>query len=443
MDNANEGIIFATMFTQYEDVLQYLYTNLPMFQRVGAVALKNDLSNTVELCEALDNPQKKFKSIHIAGTNGKGSTSHMLASVLQSAGYKTGLYTSPHLKSFTERIRVNGKEISRHFVVDFVNRIQPVIERVNPSFFEITVAMAFDYFVNEQVDVAVIEVGLGGRLDSTNVITPELSLITNIGWDHTDLLGDTLEKIAAEKAGIIKKNVPVVVSEQQPGIEDVFRKKAAAETAPLYFASEEYKVQLRDDQQTILFDVLKNGQPFQTGIALPLQGIYQQKNLAGVFRAIDILKEQGWKISDKQILDGLMKVTSQTGLKGRWQKLGTKPLIVCDTGHNLDGVTQVVEQLKRLSYRQLFMIIGMVKDKDISGVLQLLPKEANYYFCQAAIPRALDANTLAAQARALGLKGEVMPNVNEAIQQARAKAAAEDVIFIGGSTFVVAEIEGL
>ena len=414
-----------------------------MFQRVGAVALKNDLSNTVELCEALDNPQTKFKSIHIAGTNGKGSTSHMLASVLQSAGYKTGLYTSPHLKSFTERIRINGKEISKHFVVDFVNRIQPVIERVKPSFFEITVAMAFDYFVREQIDVAVIEVGLGGRLDSTNVITPELSLITNIGWDHTDLLGDTLEKIAAEKAGIIKKNVPVVVSEQQPGVEDVFRNKAAAETAPLYFASDEYTVQLRDDGQTILFDVLKKGQPYQTSIALPLQGIYQQKNLAGVFRAIDILKDQGWTISNEQVLDGLMKVTLQTGLKGRWQKLGTNPLIVCDTGHNLDGVTQVVEQLKRLSYRQLFMIIGMVKDKDISGVLQLLPKNANYYFCQAAIPRALDANTLAAQARAQGLKGEVTPDVNEAMEQARAKASAEDVIFIGGSTFVVAEIDGL
>jgi dihydrofolate synthase/folylpolyglutamate synthase len=303
--------------------------------------------------------------------------------------------------------------------------------------------MAFDYFVREQIDVAVIEVGLGGRLDSTNVITPELSLITNIGWDHTDLLGDTLEKIAAEKAGIIKKNVPVVVSEQQPGVEDVFRNKAAAETAPLYFASDEYTVQLRDDGQTILFDVLKKGQPYQTSIALPLQGIYQQKNLAGVFRAIDILKDQGWTISNEQVLDGLMKVTLQTGLKGRWQKLGTNPLIVCDTGHNLDGVTQVVEQLKRLSYRQLFMIIGMVKDKDISGVLQLLPKNANYYFCQAAIPRALDANTLAAQARAQGLKGEVTPDVNEAMEQARAKASAEDVIFIGGSTFVVAEIDGL
>lgn len=443
MDNAHEGIIFAPMFTQYEDVLQYLYANLPMFQRVGAVAFRGDLSNTIALCQALDNPQKKFKSIHIAGTNGKGSTSHMLASVLQSAGYKTGLYTSPHLKSFTERIRVNGNEISRAFVVDFVNRVQPVIERVQPSFFEITVAMAFDYFVREQVDVAVIEVGLGGRLDSTNVITPELSLITNIGWDHTDLLGDTLEKIAAEKAGIIKKNVPVVVSEQQPGIEDVFRSKATTESAPLHFASAIYTVQLRDDGQTILFDVLKNRQPFQTGIALPLQGIYQQKNLAGVLRAIDILKDKGWRISDEQLLDGLAKVTSQTGLKGRWQKLGTNPLIVCDTGHNLDGVAQVVEQLKRLSYRQLFMIIGMVKDKDISGVLLLLPKEANYYFCQAAIPRALDANTLAEQARALGLKGEVIANVNEAIQHARAKASAEDVIFIGGSTFVVAEIDGL
>jgi dihydrofolate synthase/folylpolyglutamate synthase len=443
MDNACEGIIFAPMFTQYEDVLQYLYANLPMFQRVGSVAFKSDLSNTIALCEALDNPQRKFKSIHIAGTNGKGSTSHMLASVLQSAGYKTGLYTSPHLKSFTERIRVNGKEVSEQFVVDFVNRIQPVIERVKPSFFEITVAMAFDYFVHEQVDVAVIEVGLGGRLDSTNVITPELSLITNIGWDHTDLLGDTLEKIAAEKAGIIKKNVPVVVSEQQPGIADVFRSKTAAETAPLRFASDVYTVQFREEKGTILFDALKNGKPAHTGIALPLQGIYQQKNLAGVLCAIDVLRQQGWKITDEQLVDGLMKVMSQTGLKGRWQKLGTNPLIVCDTGHNLDGVTQVVKQLQQLSYKRLFMVIGMVKDKDISGVLELLPKEANYYFCQASIPRALEAGILAEKARSTGLKGEVIANVNEAIQRARAKASAEDVIFIGGSTFVVAEIDGL
>ena len=443
MDNVCEGIIFAPMFTQYEDVLQYLYANLPMFQRVGAVAFKSDLGNTVALCEALDNPQKKFKSIHVAGTNGKGSTSHMLASVLQSAGYKTGLYTSPHLKSFTERIRINGKEVSQQFVVDFVNRIQSVIEYIRPSFFEITVAMAFDYFVREQVDVAVIEVGLGGRLDSTNVITPELSLITNIGWDHTDLLGDTLEKIAAEKAGIIKKNVPVVISEQQPRIADVFINKAAGETAPLQFASDVYTASLRDVQGDILFDVLKNGKPVHTGIALPLQGIYQQKNLAGVLCAIDILRQQGWKISDEQVRDGLMKVTSQTGLKGRWQKLGTHPLVVCDTGHNLDGVAQVVKQLQQLSYQKLFMIIGMVKDKDISGVLALLPKDANYYFCQAAIPRAMDANTLAEKARSVGLQGEVIANVNEAIQHARTQASADDVVFIGGSTFVVAEIEGL
>lgn len=443
MDNVYEGIIFAPMFTQYEDVLQYLYANLPMFQRIGAVAFKSDLSNTIALCEALDNPQKKVKSVHIAGTNGKGSTSHMLASILQSAGYKTGLYTSPHLKSFTERIRVNGAEVSQQFVVDFVNRIQPVIERVKPSFFEITVAMAFDYFVREQVDIAVIEVGLGGRLDSTNVITPELSLITNIGWDHTDLLGDTLDKIAAEKAGIIKKNVPVVVSEHQPGIADVFKSKAAVETAPLHFASDVYTVQLRDEHGSILFDVLKNGKPAQKGIALPLQGIYQQKNLAGVLQAVDILRQQGWKISEEQLLDGLTKVMSQTGLKGRWQKLGTNPLIVCDTGHNLDGVAQVVKQLQQLSYHQLFMVIGMVKDKDISGVLELLPKDANYYFCQASIPRALDAGILAEKARGIGLKGEVIANVNDAIHQARARASADDVIFIGGSTFIVAEIEEL
>jgi dihydrofolate synthase / folylpolyglutamate synthase len=431
------------MFTQYEDVLEYLYTSLPMFQRIGAVAYKSDLTNTIALCESLDNPQRKFKSIHIAGTNGKGSTSHMLASVLQSAGYKTGLYTSPHLKSFTERIRVNGKEVTQSFVVDFVNRIQTSIDSIQPSFFEITVAMAFDYFVREQVDIAVIEVGLGGRLDSTNVITPELSLITNIGWDHTDLLGNTLEKIAAEKAGIIKKNVPVVISERQSTVEKVFINKAKQENAPLYFASDTYSVNLAEEKRNLLFDVFKDNVPVVERLDLPLQGEYQRKNLPGVLKAVSILQESGWKISDQHIVEGLLKVVSQTGLKGRWQKLSASPLIICDTGHNIDGIENVVHQLKHLVYEKLFVIIGMVKDKDISGVLQLLPKDANYYFCQANIPRALDAVALAEQAGKFGLNGVVIPNVNDAIAQAKLTATTDDVIFIGGSTFIVAEIEGL
>ncbi|WP_333820844.1 bifunctional folylpolyglutamate synthase/dihydrofolate synthase [Ohtaekwangia sp.] len=431
------------MFKTYQEALNYLYNNLPMFQRIGAVAFKKDLTNTWALCEALGNPQNKFKSIHIAGTNGKGSTSHMIASILQSAGYRTGLYTSPHLKSFTERIRLNGKEITEQFVVDFVNRIQPYIEKIQPSFFEITVAMAFDYFAMEQVDVAVIEVGLGGRLDSTNVITPELSVITNIGWDHTDILGDSLEKIASEKAGIIKHQIPVVVSERQPAVEHVFMAKAAAEEAALNFASDHYAVTTRLENGRATLTVEKDGSVLFDRIALPLRGHYQKKNLPGVLQAVTILQQQGWKITDKELLDGLEKVTSQTGLKGRWQILHEKPIVVCDTGHNLDGIAQVVEQIRHTPHHKLLMVIGMVKDKDISGVLKLLPTEANYYFCQADIPRALDADTLAAQAHALGLKGEVVRNVNEAIAKAKANAHAEDMIFIGGSTFVVAEIEGL
>jgi dihydrofolate synthase/folylpolyglutamate synthase len=367
----------------------------------------------------------------------------MMASILQSAGYKTGLYTSPHLKSFTERIRLNGKEITEQFVVNFVNRIQPYIEKIQPSFFEITVAMAFDYFATEQVDVAVIEVGLGGRLDSTNVITPELSIITNIGWDHTDILGDTLEKIASEKAGIIKHNIPVVVSERQPVVEHVFMAKASAEEAALNFASDHYTITAHAENGRATLTAEKDGNILFDRIALPLLGQYQKKNLSGVLQAVTVLQQQGWKITNKALLDGLEKVTSQTGLKGRWQILQEKPLVVCDTGHNLDGIAQVVEQIRHTPHRKLRMVIGMVKDKDISGVLKLLPTEANYYFCQAEIPRALDADALAAQAHALGLKGAVVRNVNEAIAKAKANAQAEDMIFIGGSTFVVAEIEGL
>jgi dihydrofolate synthase/folylpolyglutamate synthase len=338
---------------------------------------------------------------------------------------------------------VNGKEVTQSFVVDFVNRIQTSIDSIQPSFFEITVAMAFDYFVREQVDIAVIEVGLGGRLDSTNVITPELSLITNIGWDHTDLLGNTLEKIAAEKAGIIKKNVPVVISERQSTVEKVFINKAKQENAPLYFASDTYSVNLAEEKRNLLFDVFKDNVPVVERLDLPLQGEYQRKNLPGVLKAVSILQESGWKISDQHIVEGLLKVVSQTGLKGRWQKLSASPLIICDTGHNIDGIENVVHQLKHLVYEKLFVIIGMVKDKDISGVLQLLPKDANYYFCQANIPRALDAVALAEQAGKFGLNGVVIPNVNDAIAQAKLTATTDDVIFIGGSTFIVAEIEGL
>lgn len=434
---------FASVFTTYEDVLAYLYASIPMFQRVGSSAYKGDLTNTIKLCDAAGNPQSKFKSVHVAGTNGKGSTSHMLASVLQQAGYKTGLYTSPHLKSFTERIRLNGDEITKQFVVDFVNRMQPSIESIKPSFFEVTVVMAFDYFAREGIDVAVIEVGLGGRLDSTNVITPEVSVITNIGWDHMDLLGDTLEKIAFEKAGIIKKSVPVVISEKQKEVEDVFIAVASEHSAPLFFATDDYTVKWQTGQRTPLMDAWRRGLKFMENVPLPLQGYYQQQNVGGVLKAIELLHNAGFSISHHALLEGLTNVISNTRLKGRWQKLGERPLMICDTGHNIDGMRQLVRQIHDQPFDKLHMVIGMVKDKDITKVLELLPVDASYYFCQADLPRALDAELLAEQARKIGLTGVVVKDVNEAIRMAKSRATSSDFIFIGGSTFVVAEIENL
>lgn len=427
------------MFSSYEQTIEYLYANLPMFQRVGAVAFKKDLTNTLALCEALGNPQQKFKSIHVGGTNGKGSTAHMLASVLQSAGYKTGLYTSPHLKSFTERIRINGQEVSQAFVVDFVNRIRPHIDRIKPSFFEITVAMAFDYFEEQQVDIAVIEVGLGGRLDSTNVITPEVSVITNIGFDHMDMLGDTLPKIAFEKAGIIKQNIPVVISERQEEVAQVFEEKAKLEQAPILFADK--PVTISQHGNSIKVNAVFQDKPIQ--FEFPLLGSYQQKNIAGVLTALECLTDRGFSISKEQVCDGMEQVTNQTGLKGRWQILQKNPVVICDTGHNADGIRSIVKQLGTYSYKNLFMIIGMVKDKDHTAVFNLLPKEAHYIFCQANIPRAMDAHQLAKEAKAFGLTGDVVPNVNDALNMALQKAKPDDLIFVGGSTFVVAELNNL
>jgi dihydrofolate synthase / folylpolyglutamate synthase len=425
------------MFSEYQQVISYLYETLPMFQRVGAAAYKKDLANTLALCEALGNPQNKFKSVHVAGTNGKGSTSHMLASVLQSCGYKTGLYTSPHLKEFTERIKINGSEVERSFVVDFVNRIKPHIETIRPSFFEITVAMAFDYFSRQRVDVAVIEVGLGGRLDSTNVITPVISVITNIGFDHKDILGDTLDKIATEKAGIIKPEVPVVISERQHEVETIFMKCAASQHAPCSFASDKYEVEKTSEGLSVTL----NKHPYIKRLQLPLKGNYQHKNLAGVLEACTVLSAKGYAIHEKCLLHGLEQTIAQTGLKGRWQQLSSKPLIICDTAHNIDGVREVMQQIKEQSYGHLHIVWGMVKDKEQHEVLKLLPNQANYYFCQAKIPRALDAHTLRLLAKQHGLHGVVVADVNEAIARAKMEAANTDLIFIGGSTFVVAEID--
>ena len=427
----------------YQETLDFLFNALPMFQRVGASAFKKDLSNTYALCEYLGQPQQKFKSIHVAGTNGKGSTSHAICSVLMESGYKVGLYTSPHLKSFTERIKINGREIPENEVVDFVAKHKPFLEKLKPSFFEMTVAMAFWYFAKEEVDIAVIEVGMGGRLDSTNVITPEVAVITNIGFDHMQFLGDTLEKIAGEKAGIIKKEVPVVISTQQEDTKEVFEKIASVQQAPIYFAQSSFQIRPLGNNigHKRQFEALHNG--LRKNITLDLLGNYQRDNLPGILQAIEILTEKGFKISEDHISQGLSQVIKNTGLKGRWQVLGESPWIICDTGHNEDGIKYILNQINEYTYNQLFMIIGMVNDKDVSKVLSFFPKNAQYVFCQANIPRAMPAEELFVKAKEVGLEGFVTKDVNEAMEWAKKKARKEDLIFIGGSTFVVAEIKEL
>jgi len=432
-------LFFMPPHPDFNATLQYLYGSLPMFQRIGAVAYKQDLTNTLRLCEILGNPHQRFRSVHVAGTNGKGSSSHMLASILQCAGYKTGLYTSPHLKAFTERIKVNGGEVDQAFVVEFVERIRPHLDEIKPSFFETTVAMAFDYFVSQQVDIAVIEVGLGGRLDSTNVITPLVSLITNISYDHTDLLGKTLPAIAREKAGIIKPSVPVVVSQYQPEVEQVFVNKAKEAQAQIVFADRQYQVAMRDG---VTMDLFEDGK-FLAAFVPGLKGRYQLKNIPGVYATAQLLNQQAFHLSVAHIQEGIEKVVELTGLKGRWQKLGHAPAIFCDTGHNEDGIQEIVDQIMTYKFKNLFLVIGVVRDKDISRILRLLPKEAYYLFCQAKIPRALEAEKLQQEAEKYGLKGEVVPDVNDALRKAKNNAQPDDFIFVGGSTFVVAEIENL
>jgi dihydrofolate synthase/folylpolyglutamate synthase len=428
----------ATM-TSYAETEKYLFETLPMFQRVGPSAYKKDLKNTHALCEALGNPERKFKSVHIAGTNGKGSSSHMIASILQAAGYKTGLYTSPHLKSFTERIRINGAACDEAYVSDFVGRMRPKIEEIEPSFFELTTAMAFDRFAKEKVDIAVIEVGLGGRLDCTNVIQPEVSLITSIGYDHQQLLGDTLPRIASEKAGIMKKNIPVVISQTQAEVMAVFQNNAKAVGTSLTFADQVWRATLSGRRLAMEHN---DGTSFEVP-AFPLGGIYQEKNLPGVMETIEALRSLGWHIPHMAVVTGLTNVDQSTGLKGRWQQIGSSPTVICDTGHNLDGIRHVMQQILTMNFRKLIIIFGVVNDKDPMPVLQLLPTAAQYYFCEASIPRAMKAEELCRIAEPIGLKGTVVPNVNDAIAAARANAHADDLIFVGGSTFVVAEIDNL
>lgn len=423
----------------YAEVIDYLYSRLPMFTRDGATAFKKDLDRTLALCDALGNPHHKFKTIHVAGTNGKGSSSHMLAAILACAGYKTGLYTSPHLVDFRERIRVNGEQIAQKFVVDFVKAYKGLIEEVQPSFFEATVAMAFDYFAKENVDIAVIEVGLGGRLDSTNIISPEVCLITNIGMDHMNLLGDTLEEIALEKAGIIKPRTPVVISETHPVTASIFAAKAREVDAPLVFADKRMQsLRLEKGNLFQLVEIRKNEE--NKVYKLDLTGSYQLKNILGVLTVVEELRSLGFAIEEEHVAYALEHVQQLTGLQGRWQTLSTDPLMICDTGHNEDGIKEVLKNLEEMSYGQLHVVIGAMKDKDLDHMLPYLPKEAYYYFSSPDMPRAMEASELAEKAAGYGLRGKVSGAVVNALNDARKAYHKGDLIFIGGSNFVVAEV---
>jgi dihydrofolate synthase / folylpolyglutamate synthase len=424
----------------YAQTLGYLYEKLPMFHRVGAAAYKADLSNTVRLAEILGRPHTRFRSVHVAGTNGKGSTSHMLAAILQQCGYRTGLYTSPHLVDFRERVRINGKMIPKNCVVEFVEKHRAHFEEIQPSFFEWTVALAFDYFANEEVDVAIIETGLGGRLDSTNIITPQLSIITNIGLDHTNLLGDTLEQIAREKAGIIKPRVPVVISQYQSETAPVFSNIARELKSPFEFADKNYRITSHSREKDGLHvTVLNRKTEASDSYVLDLKGLYQLKNLPGVLNALEYIEKAGFVIQPENVRKGLSQVCRLTGLSGRWQTLKEKPLVIADTGHNSDGIRMVVDGINALTYDHLHMVIGAVNDKDVSSMLALLPRKAEYYFVKADIPRALPAADLAKEAQKYKLHGRAFETVHAGVKAALKAAGRNDLVFIGGSTFVVGE----
>jgi dihydrofolate synthase/folylpolyglutamate synthase len=421
-----------------------------MFSRIGASAIKPNLDNTIAICDFLGHPEKKIKTIHIAGTNGKGSTSHMLASIFQEAGYKTGLYTSPHLYDFRERIKVNGQMCSQEFVIDFTNRIKPFVEKIEPSFFEITVGMAFDHFAKEQVDIAIIETGLGGRLDSTNIIHPELSIITNIGFDHMALLGNTIQAIASEKAGIIKNETPVVIGEATTDAKQVFLDKATKENAPIYFAEDfiDFK-SFQNNWQTALFEFtqplihLLDAPLFSKNFTIEcdLPGKYQAKNLKAVLVAVQLLSTMGWKLTANKVMKALLNVKKNTGLMGRWECIQASPRVILDVAHNEHGIVALLEQLASLHYTNLHIVTGMVKDKDIQAVLKLLPTSAHYYFTQSHIPRALPVNELAAQAGVIGLNGNSFEDVNIALTDAKKNANHNDLILVIGSVFLVAEVD--
>ena len=436
-------LIFYFCSVNYQETLDYLFAALPMFHRDGPAAYKANLDNTLALCEAFGNPQDGLRCIHVAGTNGKGSVCHMLASVLQAAGYKTGLYTSPHLKDFRERIRIDGEMAEKDWVAAWVSDNKATLDKIKPSFFEMSTVMAFDYFRENEVDIAIIETGLGGRLDSTNVVTPMVSVITNIGWDHMQLLGDTLEKIAAEKAGIIKEEVPVVIGESNPALTDLFVEAANEHNADITFADEIYKAEVMEYNPLadhMMATVFFEGQLFYKTVRMDLTGLYQLKNLCTTLAVIDYIKEDFEEISEATIRKGLRTVTKSTGLAGRWQILNHEPLTICDTGHNKEGFAQVMPLIQRTPHKRLHFVLGMVEDKDIDTLLSQLPKNANYYYCKADIPRGLDAGSLSEKAQKMGLKGEIHPSVREALAAAQEAANHDDLVFVGGSTFTVAEV---
>jgi len=426
----------------YEETITYLYNRLPLFSHTGSSALKKGLGNILQLCEALKNPQNKFKSIHIAGTNGKGSTSNMLAAILQKSGYKTGLYTSPHLFDFGERIRVNGQMVNPQFVIDFTEKTRELCHSIEPSFFELTVAMAFEYFAQEQVDIAVIETGLGGRLDSTNIITPVLSIITNIGFDHMQILGNSLTEIAMEKAGIIKKNIPVVIGTYTAATKKVFEQAAHENDSPISFAQDDFMATyLPPAGEALHCEIVNTRTRAAMAVTTDLAGLYQVQNLCTLFAAIEQLRKQQYRIDDKMVVAGLQEVKKITGLRGRWDILSTHPTVIVDVGHNEDGIKNIIHQLQtQYPNAPLHFILGFAKDKNLDALLELFPKTATYYFSNAHIPRALPHNELKALASKKKLSGQSFDHINDAFKHALQNAAAQDVIMICGSFFVIAEL---
>ena len=426
----------------YDACLEFLYSKLPMFSRIGPAALKNDLTNTLKICQFLENPQTKFKTIHIAGTNGKGSVSHMLASIFQTAGFKTGLYTSPHLYDFRERIRINGEMISKEYVTSFTEKIIPLIDEIEPSFFEATVGMAFDYFHAENVDIAIIETGLGGRLDSTNVIRPELSIITNIGLDHTHLLGNTLLEIAGEKAGIIKERVPVIIGAANSITRPLFEKRASELNSKIIFSEDVFKSSFSfENRGLISIELINKENNESTAYSSDLPGVYQAENIRTVKTAIESLQHMGWKISEEAFTNGVRSAKKNTGLYGRWDIISYKPMIILDVAHNADGMRMVLSQIKLLKFNKLHFILGLSGDKDVASLLIQLPIDANYYFTHASIPRALNAKSLKTSAMEFDLQGDVFENVNDAIENALTKSQSDDLLIVCGSIFVVSEVD--